>query len=130
MLLYAQHEAYGGFKDRALWDIVESFIESLHLWTMMPLSKELHMSKTVKWTIGIVVGLVVLFLLPFAWRLIFPIYGYGMMGGYGRMPMMGGYGYGFMPFGMIFIWLIPLGLLVLIGLGIAALVKYLANKPQ
>jgi hypothetical protein len=31
---------------------------------------------------------------------------------------------------MIFVWLIPLSLLVLIGLGIAALVKYLATKPQ
>ncbi len=89
------------------------------------------MSNTVKWTIGVVIGLVVLFLVPLAWRLVFPAYGFGMMsGGYGHMPMMGGYGYGFMPFGMIFMWLIPIGLLVLIGLGIAALVKYLTNKTQ
>ena len=88
------------------------------------------MSNTVKWTIGIVIGLVVLFALPFLWQAIFPTSGYGMMGGgYGRMPMMGGYG-GFMPFGMAFVWLIPLGLIVLIALGIAALVKYLTTKPQ
>ena len=86
------------------------------------------MSKTVKWTVGIIVLLVVMFALPFVWRWVFPAYGYGMMG-YGRMPMMGGYG-GFMPFGMAFMWLIPLGLLVLIGLSIAALVKYLTTKPQ
>ena len=89
------------------------------------------MSSTVKWTIGIVVGLVVLFALPFIWQAIFPTYGYGMMGGgYGRMQMMGGYGNGMMPFGIFFMWLIPLGLLVLIGLGIAALVKYLTTRPQ
>jgi hypothetical protein len=88
------------------------------------------MSTTAKWVIGIVVGLIVLFLLPFAWQALFPTYGYGMMG-YGRVPMMGNYGYGgFMPFGMIFMWLIPLGLIALIGLGIAALVKYLTKKPE
>jgi hypothetical protein len=90
-----------------------------------------HMSNTIKWIIGVVAGLVVLFAIPFVWRAVFPGYGYGMMGaGYGHMPMMGSYGFGFMPFGMAFMWLIPLGLLVLIGLGIAALVKYLTAKPQ
>ncbi|MEW6403075.1 MAG: hypothetical protein AB1649_14850 [Chloroflexota bacterium] len=89
------------------------------------------MSNTAKWTIGIVVVLVVLFALPFVWQAVFPTYGYGMMGGgYGRMPMMGNSGYGLMPFGMAFMWLIPLGLLVLIGLSIAALIKYLTTKPQ
>jgi hypothetical protein len=34
--------------------------------------------------------------------------------------MRGGFG-----FGMSFMWLIPFGLLTLIGLGIAALIKYL-----
>lgn len=87
------------------------------------------MSNTVKWTIGIIIGLVVLFALPFVWQAISPGYGYGMMG-YGHMPMMGNYGFGFMPFGMLFMWLIPLGLVVLLGLGIAALVKYLTTKPQ
>jgi hypothetical protein len=37
--------------------------------------------------------------------------------------------FGGMGFGMFFVWLIPLALLVLIGLGIAALIKYL-TKPS
>ena len=89
------------------------------------------MSTKNKWLIGagIVIGLIVLFALPFAWHALFPVQGYGMMGyGYGNMPM---HGYGFSPmrggfgFGMSFIWIIPLALLTLIGLGIAALIKYL-----
>jgi hypothetical protein len=91
------------------------------------------MKNSTKWIIGIVIGLVVLFALPFVWQLVFPAYGYGMMGGYGygyHMPMMGGRGgFGMMfPFGMIFMWLIPLGTLVLIGLGIAWLVTQLTTK--
>ena len=88
------------------------------------------MSTTAKWIIGIVVGLIVLFALPFVWQAFSPSYGYGMMGN-GRMPMMGGYGYGgWMPFGTIFMWLIPVGLIALIVLSIAALVKYLTKKPE
>jgi len=93
------------------------------------------MSKTVKWIIGIVVALVVLqFAMPLVWHLIFPgMYGgYGMMSGQGygygmHMPMMG---YGFMPFGGFFMWLIPLGVLILIVLGIAWLVKQLTTKTS
>jgi len=96
------------------------------------------MSKTAKWVIGIVVAIIVLgFFVPFLWQLIFPgaYSGYGMMGrggyGYGmHMPMMG-YGYGgFGFFGMLFMWLIPVSLLVLIVLGIAWLVKQLTAKPS
>jgi hypothetical protein len=93
------------------------------------------MKNSTKWTIGIVIGLVVLFALPFIWQLLFPAYsgyGYGMRG-YGggwHMPMMG-YGFGFLPFGMFFMWLIPLGTLVFLGLGITWLVKQLtAKKPE
>ncbi|HEU0292706.1 MAG TPA: hypothetical protein VFR47_08210 [Anaerolineales bacterium] len=93
------------------------------------------MSKTAKWIIGIVIALLVLqFAMPFVWQLIFPnVYtGYGMMGrGYGfgmHMPMMGGFGFGF--FGMLLMWLIPLGVLTLIGLGIAWLVKQLTSKTS
>ena len=103
------------------------------------------MSKTTKWIIGIVIALVVLqFATPFVWQLIFPGantsygmtlapgasagvgrgYGYGM-----HMPMMG-YGPGFGFFGMLFMWLIPLGILALIVLGSAWLVKQLTAKPS
>jgi hypothetical protein len=93
------------------------------------------MSKTTKWVIGIVVAIVIL--MPFLWQLVFPgtYGGYGMMGrggyGYGmHMPMMG-YGYGgFGLFGMLFMWLIPLGILALIALGIAWLVKQLTAKQS
>jgi hypothetical protein len=76
-----------------------------------------------KWMLGIA-ALVVLSLLPFAWRS-FPPYGrYPMMGQeYGwHMPMMYG-GNGMMGSGMLFMWLISPGSLVLIGLGIAWLIR-------
>lgn len=82
-----------------------------------------------KWIIGIALVLVTLFALPWIWRIFMPYGSYGMMRGYGYgMPMMG-YGFGVMPFGMLFMWLIPLGLLVLIVLGIVWLVRQLAVKP-
>lgn len=89
-----------------------------------------------KWLIGIgvVVGLIVLFFLPLAWHALFPVQSFGY-GAWGGMPMHGGMGssgffpmFGGMGFGMFFVWLIPISLLVLIGLGIAALIKYL-TKP-
>lgn len=90
------------------------------------------MSKAAKWIIGIIIALVVLqFVMPFIWQLIFPgaYVGYGMAGrgyGYGmHMPMMG---FGFMPFGMLFMWLIPLGTLILIVLGIVWLVRQLTKQ--
>jgi len=91
------------------------------------------MSKTAKWIIGILFAIVVLqFVAPFLWQVIFPgaYTGYGMMRGYGygmHMPMMG-FGFGF--FGMLFMWLIPLGVLALIVLGIAWLIKQLTAKPS
>ncbi|MCJ7432970.1 MAG: hypothetical protein MUO77_05730 [Anaerolineales bacterium] len=95
------------------------------------------MKNSTKWTIGIVIGLIVLFALPFVWQLLFPAYsGYGMgmmrgVDGYGLHAPMMGYGFGFLPFGMFFMWLIPLGTLVFLGLGIAWLVKQLtAKKPE
>jgi hypothetical protein len=93
------------------------------------------MTKTTKWVIGIAAATVILlFFAPFLWQLIFPgaYTGYGMMGrGYGmHMPMMG-FGYrGFGVFGMLFMWLIPLGILALIVLGIAWLIKQLTAKPS
>ncbi len=54
-----------------------------------------------------------------------------MMGyGYGsHMPMMYG-GFGMMGIGMFFMWLISLASLILIGLGIAWLVKALTSSKQ
>ncbi len=84
------------------------------------------MKKTWKWTFGIALAVIVLLILPFTWGLFLPYGGDGMMGyGYGwHMPMMYG-GFGMMGFGMLFMWLISLASLVLIGLGIAWLVKTL-----
>lgn len=86
------------------------------------------MKLNTKLTLGIALILIILFSIPFVWRVFMPYGGYGMMKGYGYgMPMMS-YGYGMIPFGMLFMWLIPLGLLVLIGLGIVWLVKQLTTK--
>jgi hypothetical protein len=102
------------------------------------IEKEINMSAKNKWLLGagIILGLIVLFALPFVWQALIHPQGFGMMGYYGRTPMM--YGNGFSPmhsgigfgmgFGMFFLWLIPLGLIILIGLGIAALIKYLRNN--
>lgn len=90
-----------------------------------------------RWLIGITLILIVLVVLPLVWQLIFPAtnaYGYvmPMMRGYGygygiHMPMAG---FGFMPFGMFFMWLIPLGTLILIVLAIVWLIKQLIAKPS
>ena len=99
------------------------------------------MSKTTKWIIGIVAALIVLqFAMPLVWQLIYPAsYGYGMMrgGGFGsRMPMMGGnnFGYGMhsmmgFGFGGFLMWLLPMGLLILVALGIVYLWKKINEKP-
>ena len=81
-----------------------------------------------KWILGIALVLIVLFALPLAWRGLMPYGGYGMMRGYGYgMPMMR-YGFGMVPFGMLFMWFIPLGILTLIVLGIVWLVRQLTTK--
>ena len=83
-----------------------------------------------KWATGIMLVLAVLFALQFAWQL------WMLYGGYGsRMPMMR-YGYsmaplhGIWPLGMIFMWLVPFGELILLGLGIVWLVKQLTSKSS
>lgn len=78
--------------------------------------------KKVNWSVVVVIGIVVLLFL----------FGAGMMmggwgyGGWGMMGpgMMGSWGYS--PFGwigMLFMWLIPLGFIVLTVLGVAWLVR-------
>ncbi|MDQ3007769.1 MAG: hypothetical protein M3R47_20610 [Chloroflexota bacterium] len=89
------------------------------------------MNKTWKWAIGITSAILLILIPLFVGMLFLSNGGYKMMGyGYGwHMPMMYG-GYGMMGFGMLFMWLISLGLLVLIGLGIAWLVKALTPSKQ
>lgn len=79
-----------------------------------------------KWLLGFVLAGITLLTLLFAQILSLPNSGYGMRSyGYGwHMPMMFG-GFGMMGFGMVFMWLLSLALLILIGLGIAWLVKAL-----
>ena len=91
-------------------------------------------------TLWIVIGAIALFalglfggmFLPFGWNN--SAYGYGcandwgMMGSRGFMPMMGGLGMPFGFLGMLFMWLIPLGVLALIGGGIFWIVRNLTQK--
>jgi len=79
----------------------------------------------------VALAIMVLLVLPIAWSLFLPNGGYGMMGYGWHMPMMNG-NFGMIPFHgalgfgmMLFMWLISLASLVLIGLGIAWLVKAL-----
>ena len=90
----------------------------------------------------IVIGAIALFVLGLFGGMFLPFggnnfaFGYGcangygnMMGGYRGMPMMGGWG--MMPFGfvgMLFMWLIPLGVLALIIGGIFWIVRTMTQK--
>lgn len=89
-----------------------------------------QMKLNLKWILGIVLTLLVLFSLPPVWRVLMPFGGYGMMRGYAYgMPMMR-FGLGMMPFGMLLMWLIPLGILTLIVLAIVWLARQLTTKAQ
>lgn len=90
------------------------------------------MKTTTRWIVGIAILVTALFVLPFFWNFPMSLGGYGMMmRGYGyHMPMMGGFGNMLFLFNGLFWWLIPIGILVLIGLGIAWLIKALVNKPS
>ena len=59
--------------------------------------------------------------------------GYGMLGGYGRPSMMGNWGFSpfgwfGMGFGMLFMWLIPVGIVALIVYGVVALTRNAGNN--
>jgi len=79
-----------------------------------------------KWILGIVLVLVVLFGLGLLSRFIGPQYAaYGWHTGWMPMMVSGFSPFGFMPFGMIFMWLIPLAFLFMLVLGILWAVKAL-----
>lgn len=88
------------------------------------------MKSKIGWILGIILVLVLVLVLPALFMMgRFWSGGYGnMMGGYGGM--MGGFGhmgiFGF--FGMALMWLIPLGLLVLVVVGVVALVNGLTRS--
>ncbi len=111
-------------------DVFVFFTGSSYSAAKMESIKEITMSTKNKWItgVGITLGLIVLFFLPSLWQAIFPSAGFGMMG-HGNISMMNNYGFwpmrGGMGFGMSFLWLVPLAVITLIGLSIAALIKYL-----
>ena len=84
-----------------------------------------------KWLLGFALVGLALLSLPFAQILFLQNGGYGMRSyGYGwHMPMMFG-GNGMMGFGLNFMWLLLLASLILIGLGIAWLVKALTVPKE
>lgn len=83
--------------------------------------------KKINWLVVTVIGFIVgLFLFGGGMISGWGYRGWGMMGGPG---MMGGWGYS--PFGwigMAFMWLIPVGVLVLAVLGVTWLVKNIGNS--
>jgi hypothetical protein len=83
--------------------------------------------KKINWLVVTVIGVIVLLFL----------FGGGMMSGWGyrgSWGMMGGpgmMGWGYSPFGwigMIFMWLIPVGIIALTVLGVAWLVRNVGNS--
>lgn len=88
------------------------------------------MKKVNWWIVGIVAVIAALFL--FGGGMMWGNRGYGMMGGYGMMSNWGYSPFGWfgMGLGMIFMWLIPIGVLTLIVFGVASLVRNTGNPPQ
>lgn len=90
------------------------------------------MKKVIWWIIGIVAVLVTLFF--FGGGMMWGNRGYGMMGGHGGPGMMNWtyspFGWFGMGLGMIFMWLIPIGILALLVFGAVSLVRNTRNPPQ
>lgn len=91
------------------------------------------MKSNIGWILAIVLGLVLILGVPALFMMGGFGQGYygGMMGGYGHMGSwghMGGFGF----FGMLMMWLIGLGLLVLVVVGVVFLVNALnkTNNPS
>jgi zinc-ribbon domain len=79
----------------------------------------------INWTVVVIIAIALL--------LVASLFGGRGYGGWGMMGpgMMGGWG--FSPFGwvgMIFMWLIPLGLIVLVALGVVWLVRAVGSGKQ
>lgn len=78
---------------------------------------------------------VIIVLIAFFWIGTWMGGGYGMMGSYrGYSGMMGGWGYSpfgwfGMGFGMLFMWLIPVGVIALIVYGVVAMTRNAGNTP-
>lgn len=84
--------------------------------------------KKINWLVVTIIGVIVLLFL-FGGGMMVGGWGYRGWGMMGPGGMMGGWGYS--PFGwigMLFMWLIPLGFLVLTVLGIAWLVRNVSNS--
>jgi uncharacterized membrane protein len=84
------------------------------------------------WTILLILGVIVLLVILAGAYLIggWNNSGWGMMGNWGPGMM---HGWGFNSFGwigMILMWLIPIGFLILVGLGISGLIRGLLNDGQ
>ncbi len=90
------------------------------------------MKKVNWWIVGIAAVLIALFLIGGGM-----MSGWGYRGGYGMMGgpgMMGNWGYSpfgwlGMGFGMLFMWLIPIGIIALIVYGVVALTRNAGNTP-
>ncbi len=84
------------------------------------------MKSTIGWILAIVFGLILLFLLPGLWMM-----GHFWMGDYSGM--MGGGFYSMHPFGwggMFLVWLIPVGVIVLLVLGVVTLINGFTRSGQ
>lgn len=95
-----------------------------------PYERNLKMKKTNWLAVSLIV---IVALLAFFWIGSMFGGGYGMMGGYGRPSMMGNWGYSpfgsfGMGFGMLFMWLIPIGVIALIVYGVVALTRNAGNN--
>ena len=81
------------------------------------------------WIVGIITIIVILFLFGGGMMSGYGYRGYGMMGGPGMMGSWGHSPFGWfgMGVGMLFMWLIPVGILALIVFGVASLVRNNGN---
>lgn len=77
------------------------------------------------WIIGIVAVLAALFFFGGGMMSGWGYGGYGMMGHWGYSP----FGWFGMGLGMIFMWLIPIGILALLVFGVVSLVRTTGNPP-